>query len=203
MAKLSAILKVERDQVLSIETMELWSDILNDVPDNLLAKAILEVLQTQVERFPITVGAIYQSALKMARHALPTSGEAWEMTLRAIRECRYYPDTGFMDGGSWEPVHRLPFLVRRAAEQVGINALANGNTGMAERAKFVQFYEELNHVFERPVLASGGDPAQIDAFGKTFEEERRGALGSGKGKPRIGSSCCTKDMALGRGEEQL
>lgn len=166
------LLVAERQQTITEDRIAIWAEVLSDVPDHILKAAAIEVLRAQEGSFPITVGALYQNAMRLVKRALPTSGEAWEAVLRAIRQCDFLPGTGLLGDKGWGPVHALPYPIRRAAEQVGIMTLANGNTGMAERAKFVQFYEELLGVMERPILQSGGDMLKLEEIGKAIEAGR-------------------------------
>jgi hypothetical protein len=71
----------------------------------------------------------------------PSPGEAWQMAVKAVDDCRYMEGNGATNKRGWAPVHDLPYPVRRAVEQVGVMVVARGDRGAAVRARFLEFYE--------------------------------------------------------------
>jgi len=132
-ASLSKLFESLTGESINGYALDVWQRVLDPISDDLLESATLAFLRKEQRRYAIMPGAIYQSALELLREASPAPGEAWAMLNAALEE---------VDAGEgWGEFQALPVVIQTAAKQVGIPGLLGGNHMMADRARFLQFYE--------------------------------------------------------------
>ena len=115
------------------DSLEMWQTVLAPLSDDLAMAAAMRVARTARKCFAVAPGAIYRSALEIIREDSPNPGAAWAMLNAALEE---------VDAGAgWGDFQALPVVIQTAAKQVGVPGLLGGNHMMADRARFLQFYE--------------------------------------------------------------
>jgi hypothetical protein len=115
--------------------VEIWQKVLSPISDDLLERAALKFLRKEERRYSIMPGAIYQTALEIMQEGLPTPGEAWAMLGVALDKV--------VDKEGWDAFNELPKPVQKAAQQVGVRGMVNGDHLMADRARFLEFYRVI------------------------------------------------------------
>lgn len=121
---------------LPIATIEVYEQSLADIPVDALHAATLDMVAES--KFYPTVAEIRKSAfaLMAEQEGTPGAYEAWELTLRYVRQGRGHPIVA--QSRDWD----IPPLIERAARQVGGWAyLAQADNVAADRARFLEAYE--------------------------------------------------------------
>lgn len=116
-------------------TIEAYVIVLADLDQDLLDAAIVEMLGRDLDFMP-TAGKVRQAAFDLGSDGLPIAGEAWETVLDDVRN------------GAGHPVLQTPPkshpLAQKAARQVGgWRYLALSENPIADRARFLQIYQDL------------------------------------------------------------
>jgi len=129
---ISKILEHTTTKPIPEASLEMWSQILEPLSDDLAVTSALRVARTERKCFAVAPGAIYQTALEIIREDSPNPGAAWAMLNAALEE---------VDAGAgWGDFQALPAEIQESAKQVGIPGLMGGMHVMADRARFLEFY---------------------------------------------------------------
>jgi len=115
--------------------LDVWQRVLDPISDDLLESATLAFLRKEQRRYAIMPGAIYQSALEIIREDSPNPGAAWAMLGAALEEVE--------SREGWGDFQALPVVIQTAAKQVGIPGLMGGMHVMADRSRFLEFYNVI------------------------------------------------------------
>jgi len=127
------------------DSLEMWQTVLAPLSDDLAMAAAMRVARTARKCFAVAPGAIYRSALEIIREDSPNPGAAWAMLNAALEE---------VDAGEgWGDFQALPVVIQEAAKQVGVPGLLGGNHMMADRARFLEFYDVITERAAKAQLA--------------------------------------------------
>ncbi len=116
-------------------TKEVYWQTLQDIPSDELKAAVLHCLTESGRAFAPSIGEIRGAAaeLRKASSNVPSSYAAWQEVLTQMRD----------NGGDYgHPVWSHP-LVERVVRQLGWRNLRMSEDQTADRARFVQAYEQL------------------------------------------------------------
>ena len=142
---ISKILEHTTTKPIPEASLEMWSQILEPLSDDLAVTSALRVARTERKCFAVAPGAIYQTALEIIREDSPNPGAAWAMLNAALEE---------VDAGAgWGDFQALPVVIQTAAKQVGVPGLLGGNHMMADRARFLEFYDVITARSAEALLA--------------------------------------------------
>ena len=116
------------------ETPELYLQLLGDIPADELKPAVLQSVSEAGRKFAPSVGEIrgMVSQMRMSVANVPSAYEAWQEVLSEIRSTGSYR----------RPEFKHP-LVERAVETMGWRNLCLSENQVADRARFLQAYEQL------------------------------------------------------------
>ena len=129
---ISKILEHTTTKPIPEASLEMWSQILEPLSDDLAVTSALRVARTERKCFAVAPGAIYQTALEIIREDSPNPGAAWAMLNAALER---------VEGREgWGDFVHLPDTIQDAAKQVGLPGLLGGMHVMADRARFLEFY---------------------------------------------------------------
>jgi len=127
------------------DSLEMWQTVLAPLSDDMAMAAAMRVARTARKCFAVAPGAIYQAALEIIREDSPNPGAAWAMVGAALEE---------VDAGAgWGDFQALPVVIQTAAKQVGVPGLLGGNHMMADRARFLEFYDVITARSAEALLA--------------------------------------------------
>jgi len=142
---ISKVLELTTTQPILEDSLEMWVKVLEPLSDELVMKAAMRVVRTVRKCFAVAPGAIYQTALEIIREDLPAPGAAWAMLNAALEK---------VDAGEgWGDFQALPVVIQTAAKQVGIPGLMGGMHVMADRARFLEFYDVITERAAKAQLA--------------------------------------------------
>ena len=142
---ISKILEHTTTKPIPEASLEMWSQILEPLSDDLAVTSALRVARTERKCFAVAPGAIYQTALEIIREDSPNPGAAWAMLNAALEE---------VDAGAgWGDFQALPVVIQTAAKQVRVPGLLGGNHMMADRARFLEFYDVITARSAEALLA--------------------------------------------------
>lgn len=133
------------------KALETWWQVLSPIQDDLLKNATMRFLQKETHRYSVMPGAIYQAALEILREQHPSPGEAWAMINEAIGDAA--SKEGLYTDDRFTEIHKLPEVVRKAAEQTGIMAMIHSRNLTADRARFLEFYQVVVNRQVKEMLA--------------------------------------------------
>lgn len=117
------------------DAFDIWYGLLSDLPYETANAAIQSYMLSEIK--PPTIADIRKAAAKVAAPELPTSGEAWQKVIKAVRRFGYYQQREALD--SLDP------LTREAAERYGFRELCDINAsdvGIA-RGQFMKIYDQI------------------------------------------------------------
>lgn len=124
-------------------TAALWQKMLEDIPYEVVEKALIKVLTT-TKHWP-TVAEIREAAASLTNPALPSAAEAWGEVVRAIEEYGYYREA--------EALAALSLPVRKVVECIGWQEICACEEADVIRGQFRRMYEaEETREKERAVL---------------------------------------------------
>ncbi|MCC6419526.1 MAG: hypothetical protein IT429_14935 [Gemmataceae bacterium] len=131
-AQVSAYLSAAVGKPMPRDQLEVYYDLLKDLPGAAVAAAARQALCES--RYPTIppVGTIRQLAVAATRGRLPTWAEAWELALRAVR--RFGVDR------EREGLASLPPVVAHAARCLGWRSLCDATDLETPRAQFRDAY---------------------------------------------------------------
>lgn len=116
-------------------TKEVYWRLLNDIPSEELKNAVLYCVSDRGRAFAPSIGEIRGAVSNLRRmiHNVPSVYDAWKEVLTQMSE----------NGGDYgNPVWSHP-LIERAVRSLGWRNLRMSENQSADRARFIQFYEEL------------------------------------------------------------
>lgn len=144
---------------ISTEAVEVYWDLLGDLPlPALQASARRCLLEHRYATFP-QVGEIRRLAEEIVAGDRLTAGEAWALSLRAIRDYGYMRQA---DG-----LASLPPLVRKAMEAMGWQDTCESQAGIEIiRAQFTKIYDTLAQREQREGLLPLGLREEIAQIGR-------------------------------------
>lgn len=128
----------------SEHTAPVLYETLKDLPSDELKAAVLHCVSQPGRAFAPSIGEIRGAVgeLRKTSSGLPSSYEAWQEVLTQIRD----------NGGDFgKPVWSHP-LVQRAVQAIGWRELRMSENQTADRARFLQCYEQLTERAERDDL---------------------------------------------------
>lgn len=117
----------------SKETIEVYFEMLQDMPYELALAAAKKVIGE--EEYPVlpTVGKIRKAAMALCNMDRVTAPEAWGLVLKAIRSHGFY--------GEAEAMAELPAEVRTVVKQMGWSEICHSDKPDVLRAQFMRMYE--------------------------------------------------------------
>jgi hypothetical protein len=130
-----AYLTAGLDKEISTATLDVYYDILQDLPCDVVMAAVKQVLAEQEISVMPTPGKIRQTALRLMQPEAPDWGVAWGMVAEAIRKYGYYRET--------EGLASLPEPVRTVARQIGWRELCACEEPEVVRGQFRRMYEAM------------------------------------------------------------
>jgi hypothetical protein len=115
-------------------TKELYWQTLQDIPSDELKAAVLHCLTQSGRAFAPTIGEIRGAVADIRRAAsnAPSAYEAWQIVCRAITEVGSYGSPQFESQ-----------LIDRVVRNLGWRNLCMSENQVADRARFLQAYEQL------------------------------------------------------------
>lgn len=116
-------------------TPELYFKLLGDIPTDELKAAVLHCVAEAGRKFAPSIGEIRGAVgvIRTKSTNLPSAYEAWQEVITQIRD----------NGGDFgKPVWSNP-LVERAVRSIGWRELRFSENQAADRARFIQCYEQL------------------------------------------------------------
>lgn len=138
-------------------TVEVYYQTLHDLPAEELKMAVLHCISENGRKFAPSIGEIRGTVaeLRKAVSNVPSSYQAWQEVLTQMRE----------NGGDYgRPVWSHP-LVERVVKQLGWRNLRMSEDQTADRARFVQAYEQLLARAERDDMLLPEVAGYIEARG--------------------------------------
>ena len=120
---------------LSEMTVEVYFQILKDIPTDMLKAATMQAISEPGRKFAPSVGEIRGAVAEIVRTAsgVPSSYEAWKEVLDQVRK------TGHVG----KPVFSHP-LVHKAVQVFGWRELCLSENVVSDRARFIEAYEQLS-----------------------------------------------------------
>jgi len=128
--KISAFLGLALGHTIPPQSLPIWKEVLNPIPDELAERAAMEVVRKTTACFAPAPGAIYQAALDILAREELAPGEAWQQILEVIRDTR--------------AADEVSGIAAAVVDQLGgwrtLYDLRTGDT--TTRAHFLQLYRE-------------------------------------------------------------
>jgi hypothetical protein len=133
-AKIAAYLSAGIGKKMPSETMDVWFDILQDLPAELALMAVKKALSTYEYATIPPIGVIYKSAVELVTASIPSASGAWAEVQDQIRLVGSYGKPTFSDPLIFKTVSAMGGWVDlcRSEEPVGVI-----------RAQFLRIYEGL------------------------------------------------------------
>jgi hypothetical protein len=125
----------------SEQTVEIYFQCLNDIPTELLKAATLQAVSEAGRKFAPSVGEIRGTVAEIRRNIVnvPSSYQAWQEVQTQIND----------NGGEYgKPVWSHP-LVEQTVNALGWRNLRMSENSTADRARFLQAYDQLQDRMER------------------------------------------------------
>jgi len=145
------------------DSQDMWVTVLAPLSDDLAMAAAMRVARTARKCFAVAPGAIYQAALEIIREDSPNPGAAWAMLNAALEE---------VDAGAgWGDFQALPSEIQEAAKQVGLSGLMGGMHMVADRARFLQFYDVITERKAKAQLALPANTREVLSGGGSDEQK--------------------------------
>lgn len=113
--------------------IDLWFKHFEDIPYNVMSAAIEKWVLTN-ERSP-SIAALRGMCVSITGGEVPDSGQAWEEVVNAIRKYGYYREG--------EALESLSPLARETTKQIGFYELCVSENQVADRAHFMQMYDQV------------------------------------------------------------
>jgi len=129
-----------------------WEKMFAGIPDDLLERATLAAVRKASRRYPLAPGAIYQEAVALTQAEKPLEGQAFEQAVAACRDGIARAELA--DEHAWDAYMALDIAIRRAAKQVGLREMADGENRAAVRSAFARYYAAQVEVFASERLAA-------------------------------------------------
>ncbi|SMB97824.1 Loader and inhibitor of phage G40P [Thermanaeromonas toyohensis ToBE] len=145
-------------------TVELWYRLLQDLPYQVVEKALLKVL-SEVRYFP-TVAEIRQAAAEIMQPETLSPGEAWALVLQAVKRYGSYREA--------EALAALPEDVARAVRYLGWREICLSEQPEVVRAQFMKVYEQVIGRQRESVVT----PREVRELTAKIAQQK--ALGGGK-----------------------
>jgi len=139
------------------QTVEVYFQTLRDLAPDLLKTAALHSIAEPGRRFAPSVGELRGAAAEIQRRAanVPASYQAWQETLEAIRRVgSYHPQPEFSHA-----------LVGQTVRALGWTALCRSENMAADRARFIEAYQQLQARAEAEALMLPAVRDYIEARG--------------------------------------
>lgn len=114
-------------------TIELWNNMLEDVPYELGEVAIKKYISESV--YPPTIADVRQRVADISKPRVTSSIEAWGNVTKVIRKYGSYNEA--------KALAELDDLTRKTVEYFGYRDLCISENGMADRAHFLKTYETM------------------------------------------------------------
>ena len=134
------------------ETAAIWRSYLEDIPDDLLMNALRHYIATAKDNYPPSVPALRRAAgdLQARAAGLPTSAEAWGAIMDSFRRTSFH-----------QPELLENPIVKQAIRCMGgLSVIGMSENLPAERARFLQFYDELRD----RALSDAAELPQVTAY---------------------------------------
>lgn len=115
-------------------TAEIYYQTLNDIPADELKTATLHCITESGRKFAPSVGEIRGAVAELRGYSgnVPSSFQAWEEVLEQFRVTGYYREPQFSH-----------LLIEKAVRALGWKELCQSENQVADRARFIQCYEQL------------------------------------------------------------
>jgi len=134
-AKISAYLSAGIGKKISVESMDVWFDMLQDLPAEVVLMAVKKVLSSYEYATIPPVGMIRKAAAELMIPQFPLAIEAWNEAIKAVQ---YY--------GQYKAAEGLASLsqpVREIVEQFGWKELCVAEKPEIIRAQFTKAWETV------------------------------------------------------------
>lgn len=141
-------------------TAEVYYRTLKDLPGDELKAATLHCIAESGRKFAPSVGELRGAVGELRRYTfnIPSAFEAWQEVITQLRD----------NGGDYgNPVWSHP-LVERAVQQIGWRSLRFSENQTADRARFIQCYEQLEERAEKENLMLPDVRGYIEVNGGKF-----------------------------------
>lgn len=117
------------------DAFNIWYGLLSDLSYETANAAIQSYMLSEAK--PPTIADIRKAAAKVVSPELPSSGEAWQKVIKAVRRFGYYQQREALDS--------LDQLTREAAERFGFRELCdiNASDNGVARGQFMRIYEQI------------------------------------------------------------
>lgn len=138
------------------QTVEVYYQTLKDLPGDELKAAALTAIAEAGRKFAPSVGELRGAVgeIRKAVHNLPSSYQAWEEVLKQMVRVGSYRSPEFSHP-----------LIHRVVDTLGWKNLCLSENAVADRARFIQAYEQLLMRFERDDLLLPEVRGYIEANG--------------------------------------
>lgn len=123
-----------REDLLSNDAIkEVWFEQLKDIPYDVCQSAIKKWVLTQ--KWSPSVSEIRELCIELTGGLTPDSGQAWDEVLKAIRKYGYLREA--------EALASMSPLTRETTMQMGYYELCASENQVADRAHFMQMYDQV------------------------------------------------------------
>jgi hypothetical protein len=159
-AQIMVYLAAGTGKQVAAETVEVYYDLLCDLPSEALAFAVKRSLLESAYPVVPPVGTLRRLALDAmnAAHREPTADEAWELVRRALNRFGYMREEEGLAGLPAGPV-------RRAAECLGWRSLCDSTEPEISRAQYRKAFETLQGRQQRERLLPAPMIAALEHIG--------------------------------------
>lgn len=137
-AKIAMTLKTfysrEEKLIPNQQAMELWFDMLADMPYDLAEQAVKKWVATN--KWSPSIADLRATAASIEQGDMPDWGKGWEAVKRAIRRFGMY--------NSEEAVESLEGITKECVKRLGFREICMSGNPEVERANFRMLYEQLS-----------------------------------------------------------
>jgi len=147
-SKLMAFITAAVDKPVARPTLEAYFDMLRDLPYDLAAAAVKEIIATDEYPTLPTIGKIRQAAAEISRGHILSASEAWGKVIKAIHDYGYYQGE--------EALTALPKQVAEVVRWMGWQEICMTDKIDVVRGQFLRMYEtHQKREQEQAVLPAG------------------------------------------------
>jgi hypothetical protein len=159
-AKIAAYLSAGIGKKMPSESMDVWYDLLQDLPAELVLMAVKKVLVTYEYATIPPVGVIRKAAAELATSSLPSGLEAWNEAINAIR---YFGQYRMAEG-----LESLSPPVRETVELLGWRDMCLVDKTEVIRSQFLKAWDAV----AKREMDRAGLPAPVQEWIKAREPKR-------------------------------